>query len=55
MSPDDFRGLEAEKTFGSGVPTEQIPFEPDGEKGVLFRVGREEVKSLSHFFGGEAV
>ena len=52
--PDDFVGLVAENAFRPGVPTEQMPVESDQEDGVLLRIRRQQVKSLSHFLRGEA-
>ena len=46
---NDFGGMIAEKTFGSGIPTKQLPIKSDQENSVLRCVGRQQVKSLAFF------
>ena len=53
--PDDFVGLIAEEAFRSGVPAEQVSVESDQENGVLLRIGRQQVESLSHFLSGKTI
>src|SRR5436190_1868188 len=51
MLPNDFIGPIAKETFGSRIPTKQMPLGRHKENGIFLGIGRQQVKSLPHFLG----